>query len=76
MISHIDLDCLLSRIIGLPVRAGYGTTELGAPVVFDMVLRAPEDWVYVEFPSSTRLEFIPQNDDEGTFELVTMVCVS
>ncbi|KAF8610848.1 acetyl-CoA synthetase-like protein [Ceratobasidium sp. AG-I] len=63
-------DLLIAQ--GLPVRAGYGTTELGAPVVFDMVLRAPEDWVYVEFPSSTRLEFIPQNDDEGTFELVTM----
>ncbi|QRW00271.1 calcium transporting ATPase [Ceratobasidium sp. AG-Ba] len=57
----------------VPIRAGYGSTELGAPVIFDLVRRAPEDWIYVEFPECTCLEFIPQNDEAGTSELV-MLC--
>lgn len=58
---------------GVPLRAAYGSTELGAPVVFDLVKRAPEDWVYVEFPDYTCLKLIPQDDEDGTFELV-MLC--
>ncbi|KAG9118738.1 hypothetical protein FRC07_006609, partial [Ceratobasidium sp. 392] len=57
---------------GIRVRAAYGSTELGAPVVFELVQRAPEDWVYVEFPDYTRLVLIPQNDEDGTFELIMM----
>ncbi|KAG8720020.1 hypothetical protein FRC08_001379 [Ceratobasidium sp. 394] len=57
---------------GVSIRAAYGSTELGAPVIFELARRAPEDWVYVEFPDYTRFELIPQNDEEGTFELVMM----
>ncbi|CAE6433215.1 unnamed protein product [Rhizoctonia solani] len=57
---------------GVSLRAAYGATEFGAPVEFHLVRRAPEDWIYIEFPDNIRPEFIAQNDQDGTYELVML----
>ncbi|KAG8763161.1 hypothetical protein FRC11_005892 [Ceratobasidium sp. 423] len=67
-------ECVLSSFVNqrVSLRAAYGATEFGAPVEFDLVKRAPEDWIYIEFPDYTRLEFIPQHDQDETYELVIL----
>ncbi|KAG8748023.1 hypothetical protein FRC10_009775 [Ceratobasidium sp. 414] len=69
--NKVNTVSILS-LFRVPIRAAYGSTELGAPVIFELAQRAPEDWVYVEFPDYTRFELIAQNDEDGTFELVMM----
>jgi hypothetical protein len=60
-------------MLGVSLRAAYGATEFGAPLEFDLVKRAPEDWIYIEFPDNIRYELVAQNDQDGTFELVMLV---
>ncbi|CAE6355575.1 unnamed protein product [Rhizoctonia solani] len=69
LIPHVG-DELVRQ--GVSLRAAYGATEFGAPVEFDLVKRSPEDWIYIEFPDYTRPEFIAQNDQDGTYELVML----
>ncbi|KAF8682432.1 Sarcoplasmic/endoplasmic reticulum calcium ATPase 3 [Rhizoctonia solani] len=69
LIPHVG-NRLVER--GVSLRAAYGATEFGAPVEFDLVKRAPEDWIYIEFPDNIQPELIPQNDQDGTYELVML----
>ncbi|KDN49451.1 hypothetical protein RSAG8_02153, partial [Rhizoctonia solani AG-8 WAC10335] len=69
LISHVG-DGLVRQ--GVSLRAAYGATEFGAPVEFNLVKRAPEDWIYIEFPDYARPEFIAQHDQDGTYELVML----
>ncbi|CAE6515468.1 unnamed protein product [Rhizoctonia solani] len=69
LIPHVG-DGLVRQ--GISLRAAYGATEFGAPVEFDLVKRAPQDWIYIEFPDYTRPEFIAQHDQDGTYELVML----
>ncbi|CAE6460182.1 unnamed protein product [Rhizoctonia solani] len=69
LIPHVG-DGLVRQ--GISLRAAYGATEFGAPVEFDLVKRAPEDWIYIEFADYARPEFISQHDQDGTYELVML----
>ncbi|KAH7340351.1 hypothetical protein B0J17DRAFT_315649 [Rhizoctonia solani] len=69
LIPHVG-DGLVRQ--GVSLRAAYGATEFGAPVEFDLVKRAPEDWIYIEFPDYARPEFVSQCDQDGTYELVML----
>ncbi|KAF8758798.1 Sarcoplasmic/endoplasmic reticulum calcium ATPase 3 [Rhizoctonia solani] len=72
LIPHVGNRLVNEFMLGVSLRAAYGATEFGAPVEFDLVKRAPEDWIYIEFPDNIQPELIPQNDQDGTYELVML----
>ena len=61
-------------LAGVPVYALYGSTEAGCITHSNNPEREPSDWVYVEFSKQCNAQFIPQHDDEGSYELIFVVC--
>lgn len=62
--------------IGVPLYCGYGGSEFGSPTQsWDEIpqeeLRNNQDWSWMRFPASVRLEWVPHGN--GTHELVVYV---
>lgn len=55
---------------GVPIHSCYGATEFG---VVNEIEDDLTDWGYVRFSSRVDAQFIPQHDDDDTYELIFVV---
>ncbi|KAG8734983.1 hypothetical protein FRC10_011139 [Ceratobasidium sp. 414] len=59
---------------GVRLQSAYGATEIGCINKLRPTnpQRSPEDWAYLEFSEQSSPRFIPQHDEDGTYELVVL----
>ncbi|KAF8601147.1 acetyl-CoA synthetase-like protein [Ceratobasidium sp. AG-I] len=59
---------------GVRLYSGYGATELGAIIQGWNAQTDPNDWAYVKFSQQCDVRFLPQEDNEGSYEIVAVTC--
>lgn len=59
---------------GVRLYSGYGATELGAVIEGYNTERDPNDWAYVQFSQQSDIRLVPQDDSDGSCEIVAVVC--
>ena len=64
-VGNVGMNALSCTV---PLRCGYGTTEVGLGSMFQSS-EDPRNWGYVCFPSYIGAAFDPQNDEDETYEL-------
>ncbi|KAG9126233.1 hypothetical protein FRC07_004313 [Ceratobasidium sp. 392] len=59
---------------GVRLQSAYGATEIGCVNKLRPThpQRSSEDWAYLEFSEQLCPRFVPQNDEDGTYELVAI----